>query len=113
MSGFIFPKLKKDFKCHQCNAEFVYKHSYELHAQEHLDTIRPFKCDDCPKTFFYEGGLKHHTESHKRQKMSNMEVYENEPRGRKRTLTQMSGAQNRSVNSASRNPLIPAEGQYP
>ena len=92
MSASIFLELKKDFKCDQCNAEFVYQNSYELHAQEPLDAIRPFKCDECPEAFLYEGGLKHHSEWHWCQRKSNMEVYENATRGRNRTLTAMSGA---------------------
>ena len=48
--------LKYQFKCDQCDAKFMYKDTYDLHAKDHLDQLRPYRCEDCPESFFYEGG---------------------------------------------------------
>ena len=100
--------LKLNFFCDQCDASFVFKTTYDTHAKEHLDELRPFKCAYCPEAFFYQGGLTHHESAHKRQIEKNGEVYgidstegktkTDSTRGRKRTRGSGTAARYRSEN---------------
>ena len=107
-------ELKYNYHCDQCDAKFVYSATYDLHAKEHLNKVRPFKCDECPEAFFYVRGLNHHKESHTRQKKSNYEIYETDgQRGRKRTKDYVGVVRQRSNNSVSCNLQTRATNRYP
>ena len=106
-------ELKYNYRCNQCDAKFVYSATYDLHAKEHLNKVRPFKCDECPEAFFYVRGLNHHKESHSRQKKSNYEIYETDSqRERKRTKDYVAVVRQRSNNSVSRNLQTSTTNRY-
>ena len=47
------------FQCNQCNKQFAYRQSLNLHVKS-LHEELSYKCDDCDKSFNIKGNLIRH-----------------------------------------------------
>lgn len=57
----------KPFRCDECDKEFSYKNTLQLHKQS-AHSIRPFECEVCQKRFGRKSYLRIHLRTHTKEK---------------------------------------------